>query len=285
MLKKNLKNSLSLAEKTGIFALVTAFLLFFMVPVLAVIPLLFFLLLCFGAPFFPRFGFFLPVISRGKPGTETIALTFDDGPSPLSTPILLDLLAHHNLQATFFVVGEKAARYPELITDIIAHGHTIGNHSWNHDYFLMLRSQESLWKNIHKTQEILRKSEVQPRVFRPPVGITGPHLEKVLAQENLITVNYSCRAFDRGNRNIHNLAAKILKHLQPGDIIMLHDLPPFQQNQSDYWKRELQYLFSILEKKYANVPLAQVIGHSVMMTNKQLSGRKVKKQHLIGSIS
>jgi peptidoglycan/xylan/chitin deacetylase (PgdA/CDA1 family) len=260
------KPSFSPAEKTGIIALVSAFLLFFIDPFLAPIPLFLFLLLCIGAPFFPRFGFFLPVISRGKSGTNSIALTFDDGPSPLSTPILLSLLARHKLPATFFVVGEKAAKYPELIANIIAEGHTVGNHSWNHDYFLMLRSQRSLQKNIHDTQEILKKSGIQPLVFRPPVGITGSRLKQALAQEGLITVNYSCRAFDRGNRNIHNLAKKILETLQPGDIIMLHDVPSCQElqsDQSDYWQKELDYLFSSLAKNYDTVPLAHIIQRPV----------------------
>jgi len=265
VLNKNFKQSLSLAEKTGIISLALAFLLFFIAPLLAIIPLFFFLLLCLVAPFFPGGSFFLPVISRGQTGTKTIALTFDDGPSPLSTPILLDLLARYDLQATFFVVGEKAARYPELIADILAHGHTIGNHSWDHDYFLMLRSQKILLRDIHTTQGILRKSGVQPLVFRPPVGITSPRLGKVLAQEGLIAVTYSCRAFDRGNRNIQNLAVKILNHLHSGDIIMLHDLPPLEPGQSEYWQKELRQLFSVLKKSYTVDSLEQTIDRPVMI--------------------
>ena len=253
------KISFSLAEKTGIFAFLLALLCFLLSPALAVIPLLFFLLLCFGAPFFPGLSFFLPVISRGKKGTTGIALTFDDGPSPSSTPIVLDLLARHGLQATFFVVGKKAARYPQLIKAILDQGHTIGNHSWGHDYFLMLRSQKTLQADIHKTQEILEKSGVKPRFFRPPAGVTSSRLAKVLVKENLVTVTYSCRAFDRGNRNIHNLAEKILRRLHPGDIIMLHDLPPYQKNQTDYWQKELDHLFAALEEKYDIVPLQQII--------------------------
>lgn len=265
MLDNILKISFSLAEKTGIIALLAAFLLSFVSPFLAAIPLSLFLLLCLGAAFFPGFGFYLPVISRGQAGIDGISLTFDDGPSPSSTPILLDLLARHKLQATFFVVGEKAAKYPELITNIISQGHTIGNHSWNHDYFLMLRSQKTLLEDIHNTQEILKKSKVKPLVFRPPVGITSPRLKEVLAREGLITVTYSCRAFDRGNRNIHKLSEKILKHLQPGDIIMLHDLPVYQKIQSDYWQKELDLLFGTLAKNYDTVPLEQIIQRPVSM--------------------
>jgi len=267
VLEKILKKSFSLAEKIGIIALVSALLLLFVSPFLAAIPLFFFLLLCFAAPFFPRFSFFLPVISRGETGVETIALTFDDGPAPSSTPILLELLARHNLQATFFVVGEKVARYPELIADIIAQGHTVGNHSWSHDYFLMLRSQKRLQEDIHSTQEIFKKLGIQPLVFRPPVGIIGPRLGKALIREGLITVTYSCRSFDRGNRNIDNLSEKILGKLQPGAIIMLHDLPPYRKNQSEYWQQELDRLFVGLKENYDIVPLDQIIQSPVYINN------------------
>lgn len=260
---KSSEASFSLAEKIGVASLVSAFLLFFVEPFLVAIPLIFFLLLCFVAPFFPRFGFYLPLVSRGQPGMTGISLTFDDGPSPSSTPVLLDLLARHKLKATFFLVGEKAARYPELVANILKQGHTIGNHSWNHDYFLMLRSQKKMQDDIHNTQEILKKSGVISLVFRPPVGITSPHLKEVLKREGLIAVTYSCRAFDRGNRNIDNLSHKILKTVKAGDIIMLHDLPPFHGAQFDYWQKELDRLLGVLAKKYDIVPLEQLIQHPV----------------------
>jgi len=259
------KKPFSLGEKIGVLALFLALLFFFITPYLAVLPLAVFLVLCFGAPFFPRFGFYLPVISCGKAGIKEIALTFDDGPSPQSTPVLLDLLARHSLHATFFVVGEKAAEYPELIQSILDHGHTIGNHSWNHDYFLMLRSPKRLFTDIHKSQEILKQYGVKPLVFRPPVGITGARLGRVLAREGLITVNYSCRAFDGGNRNIHNLAEKILSRVKPGAVIMLHDLPPYQETLEDYWQKELDQLFDTLKKRYTVVPLEQLIERPVMV--------------------
>ncbi len=263
---KSSSSSFSLAEKTGAICLVSAFLLFLVVPFIAAIPLVFFLLLCLVAPFFPRFGFYLPLISRGQPGTIGISLTFDDGPSPSSTPFLLDLLDRHKLKATFFVVGEKAAGYPELITNILQQGHTIGNHSWCHDYFLMLRSRKIMQSDIHNTQEVLKKSGVQPLVFRPPVGITSPRLREVLNSEGLIAVTYSCRAFDRGNRSIDNLSRKILKSLKQGDIIMLHDLPAYHETQSGHWQKELAYLLETLAKNYDIVPLEQLIQHPVNIT-------------------
>ncbi len=257
--------SFSPAEKAGVFSLGISILSLFIFPTLAVIPLVFFLLLCFAAPFFPRWSFFLPIISRGPTGEDTIAVTFDDGPSLVTTPIVLELLAQYKIKATFFVIGKQVARCPGLIEEIISQGHTIGNHSWDHDYFLMLRGGETIARSIHRTQESVLKSGLRPLVFRPPTGITGPRLGRVLAREGLVTVNYSCRAFDRGNRNINNLAAKILKRVHPGDIIMLHDLPCREKGQLQYWKKELEALFVSLKEKYTIVPLEEVIRQPVMM--------------------
>ncbi len=249
----------SLAEKIGVIALLLALLLFFFNPVLAIIPLSLFLLSCLAAPFFPRYGFFLPLISRGSPENNHVVLTFDDGPSPLSTPILLDLLARHKLPATFFVVGQQAAKYPDLIAAIMAQGHSIGNHSLRHDPLLMLRTSKTLQEDIHTTQEILKKLGVIPLVFRPPAGITNPRLKRVLAGENLLAVNFSCRALDGGNRYIDNLAGKILQRLRPGDIIMLHDLPPHRKELSGYWQQELDRLFVALKANYQVVSLEKII--------------------------
>jgi peptidoglycan/xylan/chitin deacetylase (PgdA/CDA1 family) len=259
------KQRLSLADKTGIAAILLGLALSVVDPRLAVIPLVLFLLLCLGAPFFPELSFFLPIISRGKPGTEGVALTFDDGPTPESTPVLLELLERYNLDATFFVVGEQAKKHPELLRKIQAHGHSIGNHSLRHDSLLMLRGPKVLSKDIHATQKIIKQSGVRSLVFRPPVGITNPHLGKILDSEGLVAIGYSCRALDRGNRNISNLAGKILSKLKPGDIIMLHDLPPYQKDMTTLWQQEMEKLFMALRNTYTVVPLEQLIEQPVMI--------------------
>lgn len=256
----------SRAEKIGGLAFVLALAASFLQPCLAIIPLGGFLFVCLAAPFLPRLALFLPIISQGRPGSEGIALTFDDGPSPDSTPLLLDLLNHYNLQATFFVVGKKAAAHPELITQILAQGHTIGNHSYRHDYLLMLRSQKKLAEDIHRTQEILKEFGIQPLLFRPPAGITNPRLKCVLKRENLIALAYSCRALDRGNRNVTNLSKKILTRLQSGDIIMLHDTLPRQKKVAEYWQRELEQLFTALQSNHNVVPLEILLERPIMET-------------------
>lgn len=186
-------------------------------------------------------------------------------------PILLELLAHYRLPATFFVIGKKAAAHPELIQQILAAGHSIGNHSWEHDYFLMLRTARKIQEDLHTTQEVLAGYGVRPLLFRPPVGITGPRLQKVLEQENLCAVNYSCRALDRGNRNIAGLSEKIINKLHPGDIIMLHDLPAFQEEDRELLYREFERLFKWLAEKHRVIPMAEALQAPVMLQEKARS--------------
>jgi peptidoglycan/xylan/chitin deacetylase (PgdA/CDA1 family) len=255
---------LSQGETTGICALLAAALLAVADPLWAVPPLLVFLLLCLAAPFWPQASFFLPVISSCPPGAGGIVLTFDDGPSPASTPILLELLARYQLPATFFVIGRQAAAHPELIRAIVEAGHTVGNHSWRHDSLLMLRSAEAIRKDIHAAQEACITAGAQPLVFRPPIGITGPRLRRALGSEDLLAVAFSCRALDRGNRRIRQLARRIAKKVRPGDIIMLHDLPAYKDEQAEMLRRELDRLFRVLAERHRVIPLAEAIQHPVM---------------------
>jgi peptidoglycan/xylan/chitin deacetylase (PgdA/CDA1 family) len=254
----------SLAEKIGSMVLLLATPAFFIAPTWAVVLLFSFLVLCCAAPFFPGTGFYVPVISRGKPAGNSIALTFDDGPSPESTPIVLALLARYKLPATFFVIGSQAEQYPELIQRIVAEGHGVGNHSWGHDSLLMLRSEQRLAGDIRRTQEVLLKTGIRPLAFRPPVGITGPRLGPVLDTLGMFVVNFSCRGFDRGNRNINNLADKVLKRLQPGDIVLLHDSIPLSAADKKQWQNELDLLLKKLSAQYTTVPLEDLTGRPVM---------------------
>lgn len=255
------RSRLSQAEKLAAVTLLAAMVLFTISSYLALIPLILFLLLCIVAPFCPQWGFFLPMVSRSVTGHRGVALTFDDGPSPVTTPILLRLLEEYSFKATFFVIGQKAEKYPGLIADIIEAGHSIGNHSWQHDNLLMLRSKKRLHQDISKTQEALENCGVHPLIFRPPVGITNPRLKGVLHEEQLQAVSFSCRAFDHGNRKISNLALRITSKLKPGDIILLHDIEPDTKAAVEQWEKEIQRLFITLKKDtFEIVPLELLIG-------------------------
>ena len=261
------KLPLSPAERVGIGSLLVAILLLFFDVRLSIIPSAGFILLCAAAPFFPRFGFYLPVISRGVSNKKTVALTFDDGPDPLVTSQVLELLLKHQVKATFFVTGKKAAEHPELIKEILLHGHSIGNHSYIHDNLLMFRRIKTIADEIESAQNVLSDFGIVPLAFRPPVGITGPRLRPALLDSGMYVVNFSCRAGDGGNRWIKNISKKILKRIRPGDIVVLHDVRPHKQSLYTYWLNEMDLIVSgIKEKGLAVLPLAEIIGRPVMIT-------------------
>jgi peptidoglycan/xylan/chitin deacetylase (PgdA/CDA1 family)/2-polyprenyl-3-methyl-5-hydroxy-6-metoxy-1,4-benzoquinol methylase len=230
----------------------------------APLPLLAFLLACAIAPFLPRVGFFLPIVGRGKPGEKGVALTFDDGPDPEVTPLLLDLLDRHSVPATFFVTGERAARHPAIIRDILSRGHSIGNHSYHHFPFLMLKGMRTLRREIESTQSVLAGFGVVPMAFRPPVGITNALLWRVLLEQGMFCVNYSCRAVDIGNRRIGRLSEKVLKAVSPGDIIALHDIAPRHAGTERLMAEFDALLRGLKEKGSEVVPLDRLIGREVM---------------------
>ena len=231
---------------------------------LAALPLAAFGAMCLGAAFRPGSSFFLPVISRGVSGRSAVALTFDDGPDPLTTPELLRLLARHGAPATFFVTGERVRRHPELVGAILAAGHTVANHSYRHDPLGAFRRTRTIAAEITATQQALMALGVEPLAYRPPMGITSPRLRPAVAGAGLIVVNFSCRAWDGGNRRIHNLAARILKRVRANDILLLHEhlLDPAQLPE---WAAEMESVLRGLRAgKLEIIPLAELIGRPVM---------------------
>ncbi len=253
------------AKTTGMAAIGIAVLAALVHPLASVVPLLFYVILCFTAPLLPGFSFFLPIISRGPSHKQAVALTFDDGPNPASTTPLLDLLDRHGVRATFFVNGHRAAQFPQLIRQMTTGGHTIGNHTYTHDNLIMFKSTQALHSEIERTQHALQALSVHPLTFRPPVGVTSPRLGPVLKQMGMYTVNFSCRAGDRGNRRIHDLSDRILGKLRSGDIIMLHDIPPRKSQTPEAWLRQVDRLLTGIRKRDLRiVPLSDLIDRPVM---------------------
>lgn len=239
---------------------------------LAPVPLLFFILGCLVAPFFPRLGFFLPVISRGKRGEKSVALTFDDGPDPEVTPRLLDLLDRHSVSATFFVTGANAVRHPDLVRDILSRGHAVGNHSYSHSPYLMLKGRETLKREIESAQRVFRQFGIIPLTFRPPAGITTPSLWRVLLELGMFCVNFNCRPLGMGNRRVAGLSARLLAKVAPRDIILLHDIAPRREKVEELLGEFEAVIGGLKERGLEIVPLARLIGKDVMQCDESPSG-------------
>lgn len=169
-----------------------------------------------------KWNYFIKSINSGK--SEGISLTFDDGPDPKITKKILDVLELAGAKATFFVIGEKAAKHPDLINLIIIKGHTLGNHSWSHHAGIGLFSKQKLLADFNQcSQKIEELTGEKVSYLRPPFGVTNPRYEYVLKNTGLKSIGWSIRSYDTSEKKEQRLLHRITSQLNPGSIVLLHD--------------------------------------------------------------
>ncbi len=166
-----------------------------------------------------------PAVTHFKTTRREVWLTIDDGPDPESTPKVLDLLDAHGARATFFLIGEKVLRYPELVTEILRRGHSIGNHTQTHpcSWFWFASGKKTGTEIDACTATLSAAGAPDTRWFRSPAGLRNPALQGQLAQRGLDLVLWSARGYDTVWRNPAKVTARIAASLQPGTIILLHE--------------------------------------------------------------
>jgi peptidoglycan-N-acetylglucosamine deacetylase len=153
-----------------------------------------------------------------------LAITIDDGPHPDITPRVLSILEEYGAQATFFCVGEKVQRHPQLAREIVNRGHTIENHSQRHRHNFSLLGPRSLAQEIGRAQEsIAAVTGTTPVFFRAPAGLRNPFLDPVLTRLDLQLASWTRRGFDTLSRDANTVFGKLTRHLGGGDILLLHD--------------------------------------------------------------
>lgn len=153
-----------------------------------------------------------------------IAITIDDGPDPAVTPAVLDLLDHYGVKATFFCIGERARRHPDLCREIADRGHAVENHSMHHRYYFSLLLLGGCYSELAAAQETLTSiTGIRPSFFRAPAGLRNPLLDPVLSRLGLQLASWTRRGFDTAEKNPEVVLAKLLDGLKAGDILLLHD--------------------------------------------------------------
>ncbi len=208
----------------------------------------------FAMAFLPCSNFHHPVLCRGTTDEKSVSITFDDGPDPVKTPLVLEILRKHQVYAAFFVIGKKIAGNEWIVKRLIDDGHVIGNHSFSHskwfDFFPAHKIRAELLETDHLLKNITGKS---PLFFRPPYGVVNPMVSNALKHMPWKAVCWNIRSFDTLNNNPEKIKTKIIRKLKPGSIILLHDDTLFTGNHLD------ELLVAIRQAGYTVVPLDKLL--------------------------
>ena len=158
----------------------------------------------------------------GNGNNNSVALTFDDGPSP-DTLKILDALRTANVKATFFLIGENVEIYPAITEKIVKMGHEVGNHSYSHPIFLFSTPNKTR-RELEKSQKIIKKvTGIEPKFARPPCGVRSGAYFAVTQELGLQTIQWSDTGFDWKKISAKQIAQNVLKTVQSDSIILLHD--------------------------------------------------------------
>ncbi len=203
----------------------------------------------------------LPAIAwrRGRPGRRLVALTFDDGPDPEATPRLLRLLDERDVRATFFLIGERAARHPDLVRAIAAAGHEVGNHTWRHRNAWLLppgAAAREITEGARILGEILGSP---PRLYRPPWGIVNLATLATARRLGLTTVLWSVQHEGLRPRSPAGQLRHVAGRLHEGAIVDLHDAPGLP-GAPDRLLAMLPGLLDVIRARaYSAVPVGQLL--------------------------
>jgi peptidoglycan-N-acetylglucosamine deacetylase len=161
------------------------------------------------------------VVWRVETNQPLVALSFDDGPDPTYTPQVLEVLERHRAKATFFLIGERAARHPELVRRMRDAGHEVGNHYYI-DGATLLHSDRDFVGYLDRTERATGIS-TPPKLFRPPGGVAWPHQLRLARERGYLTVLGSAYPHDPAHPPVWYIRWLVTKNLRAGTIVILHD--------------------------------------------------------------
>ena len=178
------------------------------------------------------------VASRPVPGTmwrerliysaptheKVVALTYDDGPHPVFTPRLLDILDKYHVKATFFMVGKRMEAYPDIVREVVRRGHVIANHTYSHPSNIDLDTQAQVIRELDRCEQVIeRLTGSRAHLFRPPKGMVDGSVFALADDEGYRTILWSVCADHHDALTPQLMAKRVIKHNRPGAIILAHD--------------------------------------------------------------
>ena len=210
--------------------------------------------------YFIEAQFFLPIACYAETDKKQIAVSFDDGPAQGFTAEMLEVLKDQNVKAAFFCIGKNIGENEQLFQQVNNEGHLLGNHSYSHHFWFDLFSSDKMLEDMQRTDlEMKRVAGIQPRLFRPPYGVTNPNLKKAIINGGYTAVGWNVRSMDTVIKDEQKLLDKVKGALKPGAIFLFHDtskttlaiLPAFIQ-----WVKQNGYEIVRLDKMLNLKPYA-----------------------------
>jgi peptidoglycan/xylan/chitin deacetylase (PgdA/CDA1 family) len=208
----------------------------------------------------PHSGMYGAALSRGRAGSRSVALTFDDGPHPVTTRAVLRILREHDMRATFFLLGHKVVAHPDVVREIHAAGHTLGVHGFQHDRLFCLRSSRYAVTQIERTQRAIEAAcGVTPTLFRPPIGFASHLTFRGAERAGVELIAWTVRSLDGlESARAERVAARVTRYLVDGAIVLLHDAA----ERDDFTPASIEALPEILrairERQYTAVGVDQL---------------------------
>ena len=206
------------------FLLITLVLLFTKASIYWVV-LVFFIFdaILFWGSYFIHSNFYLKAYCKGSNAKKQIAISFDDGVHQNTTKIL-SILKENNTLATFFVIGKNIENQEMILQQMDREGHIIGNHSYSHSYFFDFYFSSKIKRELQQTQALIEHAIHKKSIwFRPPYGVTTPHIAKAVRQLNYATIGWNIRSLDTVTYDDTTLLTRLKKQLKPGAIVLFHD--------------------------------------------------------------
>ncbi|MDO9212405.1 MAG: polysaccharide deacetylase family protein [Methylococcales bacterium] len=169
-------------------------------------------------------NFFAPAYCSADTTEKIIALSFDDGPHPEYTPQVLALLAQYNATATFFVIGKDIHGNETLLKQMLAEGHSIGNHSYSHSFFIDFKNVQGFKDELNQTSDLVFNIiGKRMTLFRPPYGVTTPNLAKAAKLLDYRIIGWNIRSLDTTKDSVEVITRRVQSQIKSGAIILLHD--------------------------------------------------------------
>ena len=158
-----------------------------------------------------------------SPGTKQLALTYDDGPNDPHTFRLMEVLARHNVRATFFVIGRYVRQRPDIVRELIQAGHVVGNHTFTHPLLTFQSVAEVRQELTNCRQAIQEAIGEHSNLFRPPFGGRRPAVLRVVRELGLEPIMWNVTGYDWNAPPAAAIERKVEKQMRGGDVILLHD--------------------------------------------------------------